>query len=334
MNTPVPSAIAPLEDRFGRRISYLRLSVTDRCDLRCSYCRPKHFDGYAEPDNWLRFAEIQRVVAAFCRMGVVRVRLTGGEPLLRRGLARLAGELSALPGLHDLSLTTNGTQLATHAQSLRGAGIARINISLDSLNRKQVHAICGRDSLDAIMAGMMAAKDAGFCPIKINMVAMRNVNAHEIEPMAAFCLENGFILRLIEVMPVGDAGRNTALLPLDQLRPALISRFSLEPSSLELGGGPARYWQTADGRGQIGFITAMSQHFCASCNRVRLSVEGTLYLCLGQTERFELRPLLRQGIDDQALEAALREAIGLKPERHEFLEQPGKIMRFMSQTGG
>lgn len=329
------TGIPLLQDRFERRIDYLRLSLTDRCDLRCSYCRPKRFNGYAEPKNWLTFEEIQRVVAAFARMGVGRVRLTGGEPLLRRNIVELVGNLSALPGVHDLSLSTNATRLAQFADDLKAAGLARINVSLDSLDRHCMQQVSGRDSLDAIMSGIMAGKAAGLTPVKINMVAMRGVNEHEIERMAAFCLEHDFILRLIEAMPIGEAGRNTAYLSLDEVRPQLVERFALQPSATsELGGGPARYWETADGRGRIGFITPISQHFCASCNRVRLSVEGTLYLCLGQEERFELRPLLRDGISDSGLEAAIRQAIELKPQQHEFLSAPQKIVRFMSQTGG
>ncbi|TDR79642.1 GTP 3',8-cyclase MoaA [Paludibacterium purpuratum] len=326
--------VAPLQDRFGRRIDYLRLSLTDRCDLRCSYCRPREFDGYAEPDTWLTFDEIERVVAAFSRMGAGRIRLTGGEPLLRNNLVGLVGRLSSLPGIRDLSLSTNATQLAKHAQSLKAAGLARINVSLDSLDRACVRAVSGRDSLDAAMAGIMAGKAAGLTPIKINMVAMRGINEHEIERMAAFCFEHDFILRLIEAMPIGEAGRNTAYLPLDEVRQRLVKRFGLVPSSVELGGGPARYWESADGRGRVGFITPISQHFCATCNRVRLSVDGTLYLCLGQEERYELRPLLRAGVDDAGLDAAIRAAIELKPHSHDFIAAPEKIIRFMSQTGG
>lgn len=323
-----------LRDRYGRRIDYLRLSVTDRCDLRCSYCRPRAFDGYAEPGDWLDFSEIRRVTAAFARMGVGHLRLTGGEPLLRRNLVDLVRDLAALPGIEDLSLSTNATQLAKHAVALKAAGLTRINVSLDSLDRECVREVCGRDSLDDIMAGIMAGKAAGLTPVKLNMVAMRGVNEHEIERMAAFCLENGFILRLIEAMPVGEAGRNASYLPLDGVRERLVRRFSLTPSSAELGGGPARYWETSDGRGCIGFITPISQHFCATCNRVRMSVDGTLYLCLGQEETFALRPLLRAGIDDAGLEAAIRQAVDLKPHSHDFVSAPTRIMRFMSQTGG
>ncbi|WP_269531826.1 GTP 3',8-cyclase MoaA [Chitinimonas sp. BJYL2] len=329
-----PSHDQPLIDRFGRRIDYLRLSVTDRCDLRCSYCLPRGFDGYAEPEHWLTFDEIERVVGLFAKLGVRRVRLTGGEPLLRRNLPLLAGRLAALPGLTDLSLSTNATQLARHADALHAAGVRRLNISLDSLKRDCVTQLSGRDSLPAVLDGLAAADAAGFAPIKLNMVALKGVNEDEIDAMAAFCIERGYILRLIETMPMGDTGRNAQYLDLGPVREQLVQRFGLVPQAQELGGGPARYWQTADGRGQIGFITPISQHFCASCNRVRLSVEGTLYLCLGNEDKLELRPLLRGGASDADLIAALRGAIELKPERHEFVTQPGKVVRFMSMTGG
>ncbi|MBC3884752.1 GTP 3',8-cyclase MoaA [Undibacterium griseum] len=337
MDTTAPHSqnhVSALTDRFGRRVSYLRLSVTDRCDLRCSYCMPKGFSGFEEPENWLRFDEIERVVAAFSRMGVARVRLTGGEPLLRRNLPQLVSRLSQLPGLQDISLSTNATQLHKHARALRDAGVSRINVSLDSLDKACMQQITGRDSFGSIMAGLQAGKQAGFMPIKLNMVVMRGVNDHEISRMARFCFEEGFILRLIETMPMGATGRDSQYLDIGPVREQLVREFDLVPAAAELGGGPARYWSTRDGRGTIGFISPISQHFCATCNRVRLSVDGTLYMCLGQDEKFALRPLLRAGISDAGLDAAIRSAIELKPERHEFTEQPLKIVRFMSQTGG
>ncbi|MFM9434267.1 GTP 3',8-cyclase [Janthinobacterium sp. CG_23.3] len=323
-----------LRDRFGRTIDYLRLSVTDRCDLRCSYCIPKGFRGFEEPRHWLTFDEIERLLAAFVRLGTTRVRLTGGEPLLRRDLPLLAGRLSALPGLRDLSLSTNATQLARHAEALKCAGVGRINVSLDSLERGCMESITGRDSLAPILAGLRAGKAAGFAPIKINMVAMRGVNEEQIDDMVEFCIEQQFILRLIEAMPMGATGRDTAYLDLGPIQARLQRKFGLVAQAAELGGGPARYLATPDGRGSIGFITPMSQHFCASCNRVRLAVDGTLYLCLGQEEKFEFRPLLRGGASDAELEAAIRAAIELKPRQHDFSAQPGKILRFMAQTGG
>jgi cyclic pyranopterin phosphate synthase len=323
-----------LQDRFGRSIDYVRLSVTDRCDLRCNYCMPKGFRGFEEPKDWLTFDEIERLLAIFVRLGTRRVRLTGGEPLLRRNLPELARKLSSLPGLQDLSLSTNATQLGKHAAALHAAGVDRINVSLDSLDRACMQQITGRDSLQPILDGLMAGKAAGFDPIKINMVAMRGVNDGQIEAMAAFCIEQQFILRLIEAMPMGSTGRNASYMPLTAVRERLARQFDLVPQALELGGGPARYLATRDGRSSIGFITPMSQHFCASCNRVRLSVDGTLYLCLGQEEQFAFGPMLRGGATDAELEAAIRAAIELKPQQHDFNTQPDKIIRFMAQTGG
>ncbi len=323
-----------LRDRFGRSIEYLRLSVTDRCDLRCTYCIPKGFRGFEEPEHWLTFDEIERLVGAFARLGTRRVRLTGGEPLLRRGVVDLSRRLAAIPGVDDLSMSTNATQLAKHARALRAAGVGRINVSLDSLDRACTERITGRDSHASILEGLMVAKAAGFGPIKINMVAMRGVNDGEIDDMVDFCIRNDFLLRLIEVMPVGATGRDAAYLDLAEVQARLRQRFGLVPQAAELGGGPARYLSTPDGRASIGFITPMSQHFCATCNRVRLAVDGTLYLCLGQDEKFEFRPLLRGGASDAELEAAIRQAIELKPHRHDFNSRPEKIIRFMAQTGG
>ncbi|MDD2721835.1 MAG: GTP 3',8-cyclase MoaA [Gallionella sp.] len=322
-----------LQDRFGRSIDYLRLSVTDRCDLRCSYCMPQGFNDYGEPVDWLTFEEITRVVAAFTRLGTSKFRLTGGEPLLRRNISELAARLKRIEGVEDLSLSTNATQLARHAAALKAAGVSRLNVSLDSLCAERVLNITRRDALASVLDGLVVAKSAGFAPIKINMVVMAGVNEDEITAMADFCLEHGFVLRLIETMPVGDTGRNAGFVDLQPIRKQLQSRYGMV-DGLVAGGGPARYLVTADGRFSIGFITPMSQHFCETCNRVRLTVDGTLYLCLGDDSKFELRPLLRSGISDAGLESAIREAIELKPEKHEFREQPGKIIRIMSATGG
>lgn len=326
--------MSKLIDRFGRHIDYLRLSVTDRCDLRCSYCMPKGFRDFEEPEHWLTFDELERLIGIFARIGVGRVRITGGEPLLRRNLPELAGRLSALPGLRDLSLSTNATQLDRHADALKQAGISRINVSLDSLKAERFAKICGRDSYSKVMSGLLAAKSAGFAPIKINMVAMKGENDDEIDNMVEFCHEHGFILRLIEAMPMGDTGRNTQYLDLQPIADRLKHKYGLIEHSTPLGAGPARYLGSADGQFNVGFITPISQHFCATCNRVRLSVDGTLYMCLGQEERYEFRPLLRGGASDAEIEAAIRDAIELKPERHEFREQPLKLVRFMSMTGG
>jgi len=323
-----------LIDPFGRRIEYVRLSVTDRCDLRCFYCLPKGFKEFQEPDNWLSFAEIERVIGTFGALGVRRVRLTGGEPLTRHNLPELASRLAALPGIEDLSLSTNATRLDKHAVALKAAGVTRINVSLDSLRPDRFKTITG-GRLDKVLSGLMAAKAAGFAPIKINMVALRGVNDDEFEDMVAFCIEHGFTLRFIETMPMGKTGRDAAdnYIDLQDVKRRLGERYELIPGVMP-GGGPARYVRVAGTELRIGFITPISQHFCATCNRVRLSAEGTLYLCLGQDDKVELRPLLRAGISDAELQQAIAQAIMIKPERHEFKEKPQQVVRFMSVTGG
>jgi cyclic pyranopterin phosphate synthase len=323
-----------LIDQFGRSIDYVRVSVTDRCDLRCTYCMPKHFRDFHEPEEWLSFDELERVVAAFTRLGTRRIRLTGGEPLVRKNLPELAARLFSLPGLEDLSLSTNATRMSKYADELRQAGISRINVSLDSLQPDTFKQLTG-GKLQKVLDGLMAAKQAGFGPIKINMVLMKGSNDHEVEDMVEFCGEHGFTLRFIETMPVGDMGREAShsYVDLQEIKQRLQQRFELVPGVMP-GGGPARYMRVADTDITIGFITPMSQHFCATCNRVRLSVDGTIYTCLGQEHNFELRPLLRAGISDAELEQAIRQAIDMKPERHEFNEKPEKVLRFMSYTGG
>ncbi len=358
-----------LIDPFGRTIEYLRLSVTDRCDLRCRYCMPRGFKDYEEPADWLTFDEIEHIVRVFAGMGVNRVRLTGGEPLLRRDLPTLAARLRAISGIDDLSLSTNATRLARQAHALRQAGITRLNVSLDSLRRERVRALSGRDVLDEVLAGLAAAQAAGFGPVKINMVVVNGVNDDEVETMVEFCRDRSFVLRLIEPMPIGESGRGVTGSGLQPLIQRLQARFDLvdaavpdhggrsrhpasrdtgtslyggrsrHPASRDTGtslygGGPARYLRSRDGRIHVGFITPISQHFCAACNRVRLSVDGGLYLCLGQNDKVELRPLLRAGAPDGVLEATLLAAISRKPERHEFRDAPDKIVRIMAQTGG
>jgi GTP 3',8-cyclase len=323
-----------LTDPFGRRISYLRLSVTDRCDLRCGYCLPKGFKGFEEPEHWLTFQEIGRVVGAFTALGVRHVRITGGEPLVRRDLPDLAARLSALPGLDDLSISSNCTRMESLAEPLYRAGVRRLNVSLDSLRAEVFKEITGGD-LGKVLRGIAAARDVGFAPIRVNTVAMRGVNDDEIEEILAYCADNGFTLRLIETMPMGATGQaaQDRYLDLQTLRRRLEERFELIPDILP-GGGPARYYRVGATETRIGFITPISQHFCETCNRVRLTVDGTLYLCLGQDNSYELRPLLRDGIGDADLVEHLRRAIALKPERHEFKERPEKVIRFMSATGG
>jgi cyclic pyranopterin phosphate synthase len=323
-----------LTDPFNRTIEYVRLSVTDKCNLRCFYCLPKHFSDFEQPEHWLSFDEIERVIAAFADLGVARVRITGGEPLVRKDLPVLARRLSALAGIDDLSLSTNAVLLDKHAHALRDGGVTRINVSLDTLKPERFEQITG-GKLQPVLDGLIAASDAGFTPIKINMVAMKGINDDEFEDMVEFCLEHGFTLRFIETMPVGDTGVDVGrhYLSLKHVKKNLAEKYDLIPGVMP-GGGPARYAQIRNTNLRIGFITPISQHFCETCNRVRLSVDGTLYLCLGQDHKYELRPLLRQGISDDGLKNAIIEAIAIKPEKHEFRDKPGQIVRFMSMTGG
>jgi cyclic pyranopterin phosphate synthase len=329
MSAPLPR----LRDRFGRTIDYLRVSVTDRCDLRCSYCMPRGYSDFEDREHCLDDDEIVRVVGVFAALGVHRVRLTGGEPLLRRGLVDLASRLTRLEGIEDLSLSTNATRLTHLAAPLREAGVSRLNVSLDSLRGDRVERITGRDVRDRVLDGLMAARQAGFEPIKVNMVVQQGVNDDEVDDIAAFCRDRGFVLRLIETMPIGDAGRHAAYTDLQPIRLRLQKRFRLLDAAMP-GGGPARYLKSPDGRFTIGFITPRSQHFCETCNRVRLSVDGTLYMCLGQEFGMPLRPLLRAGASDDDLTTAVLKAIELKPRQHDFNEAPAKVMRVMARTGG
>jgi cyclic pyranopterin phosphate synthase len=332
MSTPSPSTA--LIDPFGRRVEYVRLSVTDKCNMRCFYCIPQGFTGFEEPENWLGFDEIERLITAFASLGVRRVRLTGGEPLVRRNLPELAARLSAIDGIEDLSLSTNAALLRQHAGALRDAGVSRINVSLDSLDPERFRQIT-RGDLERVLAGLMEARRVGLSPVKINMVAMKGVNDGEFESMVDFCLENGFTLRLIETMPVGDTGRDAVdrYIDLQEVRARLASRYELIPDVMP-GGGPARYVRVGGTEMRIGFITPISQHFCETCNRVRLAVDGTLYLCLGQEDKVEFRPMLRDGASHEELRDAIVRALALKPERHEFRERPEQVIRIMSQTGG
>ena len=330
----VPTSQAGLVDAFGRKIDYLRVSVTDRCDLRCQYCLPKRFHDFSEPDNWLTLTEQLQVIQAFAELGVKRIRLTGGEPLLRKNLTKFVRGIAALPQIEDISLSTNGTQLTKHAAALKEAGLQRLNISLDSLDRTCLTEITGSDSLPAVMAGIAAAQHAGFKQIKINMVVLANIAMTAYEQMVDYCFSQGLTLRMIEAMPIGQTGQQTPYTSLQHIQAQLIERYRLMPAAQELGGGPARYWQTKDGQHFIGFITPISQHFCASCNRLRLSVEGDLHLCLGQNDHVPLRAILRQGVSIDTLKNHLLQAVAKKPEKHDFVQQPHKIMRFMASTGG
>ena len=323
-----------LIDPFGRQIKYLRVSVTDRCDLRCHYCLPKGFNDFQEPEEWLNFNEVSRIIAAFARLGATQVRLTGGEPLVRNQFPELVSQITAIPELTDLSLSTNATRLAKQALLLKQAGIQRINVSLDTLNEEKFKNIT-QGKLQKVLDGLQSAKQAGIKPIKINMVVMKGVNDNEVEDMVRYCIDNGFTLRFIETMPMGDTGRDASnqYISLQTIKKQLAEKFELIPTQMR-GGGPARYYHIANTDINIGFITPISQHFCETCNRVRLTVDGTLHLCLGQEHSYPLREILRNGVTDDELEQHIIKAIALKPENHEFSDNPSKLVRFMSQTGG
>jgi GTP 3',8-cyclase len=333
----VPSG-APLIDRYGRRITYLRVSVTDRCDFRCVYCMAEDMQFLPKRDI-LSFEEIETIVSAFIARGVRKIRLTGGEPLVRRDIMRLVESVGSRigHGLEELTLTTNGSQLRRYAQGLAAAGVRRINVSLDTLDEARFRAITRRGRIADVLDGIDAAAEAGL-RIKINMVAMRGVNEDEIEPMMAWAHGRGFGLTLIEGMPLGEVGidRVESYLPLRELRARLMRKYLLEPTGHRTGG-PARYDFVRETGGLLGFITPMSHNFCESCNRVRLTATGQLYMCLGQEDMVDLRRVLRSD-GPAALDAALDRAMQLKPKGHDFVldrdhHEPA-LARHMSVTGG
>jgi GTP 3',8-cyclase len=337
MNSTVPPA-RPLVDRYGRHISYLRISVTDRCDFRCVYCMAEDMT-FLPKREVLSFEEIETIAGAFIDRGATRIRLTGGEPLVRRDIMDLVGTLGARigQGLDELTITTNGSQLAKHADGLAAAGVKRINVSLDTLDEARFAAITRRGRLPDVMAGIEAAQAAGIA-IKINMVAMRGVNDDEIEPMMAWAHGRNMGLTLIEGMPLGEVGidRVDSYLPLRELHDQLARRYTLEKLSKRTGG-PARYVHVAETGGVLGFITPMSHNFCESCNRVRLTATGQLFMCLGQDDQVNLRDALRDG-GAAALDAALDQAMLLKPKGHDFVldrsNTAPSVARHMSVTGG
>lgn len=323
-----------MQDSFGRNISYLRLSVTDRCDLRCFYCLPRDHRDFVTPESWLKPDEVSRVVRIFNSLGVDHVRLTGGEPLVRRELPEIVQGIAAVEGLRDLSLSTNATRMNLFAERLHAAGIRRLNISLDTLDPVMFKQITGGE-LSRVLRGIDAAVEAGFSPIKINMVVMKGLNHDQVGKMIDYCGERGLSLRLIETMPIGQGGRDASehYISLKTIENALRKDYQLQPAAMQ-GSGPARYFQVDDRDQIIGFITPQSQHFCDTCNRVRLSVDGDLHLCLAQEDKLPLRPLLRDGSSDEQIRQAIVTAIARKPERHHFNEVPEQIIRPMSALGG
>ncbi|WP_118134393.1 GTP 3',8-cyclase MoaA [Oceanicella sp. SM1341] len=330
-----------LTDPFERDISYLRVSVTDRCDFRCQYCMAEHMT-FLPKKELLSLEELDRLCSQFVRLGVRKLRITGGEPLVRRGIMgffNAMGRHLESGALEELTLTTNGSQLRRHAADLYAAGVRRVNVSLDTLDEAKFAEITRWGRLAQVLDGIDAAQEAGL-KIKINAVALKGFNDVEIHRMVEWCGARGFDLTFIEVMPMGemDADRLDQYWPLDAVRAELATRWRLSESSHRTGG-PARYMRVEETGGRIGFITPLTHNFCESCNRVRLTCTGQLYMCLGQDDDADLRAVLRANpSDDAPLEAAIREAISRKPEGHDFdysrREVRGEVSRHMSVTGG
>jgi cyclic pyranopterin phosphate synthase len=324
-------------DPFGRRVTYLRVSVTDRCDFRCVYCMAETMT-FLPRTEVLTLEELDRLASAFVAKGVRKLRLTGGEPLVRRNIMWLIRSLSRHlgNGLDELTLTTNGSQLARHADELADCGVARINVSLDTLEADKFRTITRRGDLAQVMRGIDAAERAGL-KIKINTVALRDVNEDEIEDIIRWAHGRGFDLTLIETMPLGEIGadRVEQYLPLSLLRARIEQHFTFDDDPYR-SGGPARYVSVRETGGRLGFITPMTHNFCESCNRVRVTCTGTLYMCLGQEDSADLRAPLRASRDDALLHAAIDAAIARKPKGHDFVIGRGErpLMRSMSVTGG
>jgi GTP 3',8-cyclase len=329
-----------LVDPFGRAITYLRVSVTDRCDFRCVYCMAENMS-FLPKAEVLTLEELDRLCSAFVARGVRKLRLTGGEPLVRRGIMTLVTSLSRhlrSGALDELTLTTNGSQLAKYADALKDAGVKRLNVSLDTLDAEKFRAITRWGSLDQVLAGIDAAQTSGL-KVKINAVALKGVNEDEFPQLIEWAHGRGMDLTLIEVMPLGEIGqgRLDQYLPLSVVRARLAERFSLEDIDYRTGG-PARYVRVAETGGRLGFITPLTHNFCESCNRVRITCTGMLYMCLGQEDSADLRKPLRASEGNDLLFAAIDEAIGRKPKGHDFVidrrHRRPALARHMSVTGG
>ena len=328
-----------LVDPFGRHVTYLRVSVTDRCDFRCTYCMAEDMTFLPRRDL-LSLEELDRLCSAFIAMGVRKLRITGGEPLVRRNIMWLFERLGrhlASGALDDLTLTTNASQLARYAAALHDAGVRRVNVSLDTLDPAKFTAITRRGRIDQVLAGIDAAIAAGLA-VKINTVALRGINDTEFDDLIRFAGARGCDLTLIETMPMGeiDADRTAHYLPLGAVRADLAGRWTLEETDYR-SGGPARYVRIRETGRRLGFITPLTHNFCESCNRVRLTCTGTLFMCLGQEDSADLRAPLRAGGDDAALKAAIRAAIARKPRGHDFVIDRASapaLSRHMSVTGG
>lgn len=326
-----------LIDQFGRQVDYIRLSITDRCDFRCQYCMSEDMT-FLPRDEVLSLEECARIVRTFVQLGVTKVRITGGEPLVRKNALWLFEEIGHLQGLDELVLTTNGSQLSKHASALKQAGVKRINISLDSLDAERFKEITRIGDLDKVLHGLEAAIAVGFDGIKLNTVLMRDTNDDEAEDLVSFAIDHHIDISFIEEMPLGDVNHqrdSTFVSNADTLK-RLQSKYPLIPST-HTSGGPARYWQVANTATKIGFISPHSHNFCESCNRVRISCKGELFLCLGQDDKVDLMPLLREyPNDDTPLRDAILNSMTFKPKGHDFdlKRATPAVVRFMSHTGG
>ena len=328
---------ARLVDRFGRAVDYVRLSVTDRCDFRCVYCMAEDMV-FVPRSEVLSLEELYRVAKAFTALGVRKIRLTGGEPLVRHNVMHLVEQLGVLPGLEHLVITTNGSQLDKYAEPLKAAGVQRINISLDSLDPDKFRRITRTGDLEQVLRGIDAVRSAGFLRTKINAVILKGRNDDEILDLVDFALARELDLCFIEEMPLGlidDHDRALTFCSSEEVRAIIAGKYSLTPSD-ETTGGPSRYWAVTGSDSRIGFISPHSHNFCHLCNRVRVTVEGRLLLCLGNEHSLDLRALLRDpAVDDEQLQQAIAGAMDLKPEKHHFdLEDEPDIVRFMNTTGG
>ena len=325
-----------LVDPFGRTIDYLRLSVTDRCNLRCTYCMAEDMT-FLPKQQILSLEEHHDTAAAFVELGIRKIRLTGGEPLIRRNIVKLVSLLTALPGLDEVTMTTNGLLLPTMAQPLKEAGLSRLNISIDSLKSERFKQLTRVGNLEEVIAGINAATVAGFKKVKLNAVIMAGFNDDEVIDLAKFAVDQGLDISFIEEMPLGEIDSHQRVktqITSSNLREKLASEFNLI-NSAETTGGPSRYLQVANSDSKIGFISPMSNNFCESCNRVRLTAEGRLLLCLGNEHSMDLRELLRSYPGDRnLLKSKITEALKTKPERHYFDPEQVDILRFMNMTGG
>ncbi len=324
-----------LVDKYGRRITYVRLSITDRCDFRCTYCMSEEMT-FLPRHEVMSLEECLRVATVFVALGVSKLRITGGEPLVRKGALWLIERLGALPGLENLVMTTNGSQLDRFAVQLKAAGVKRLNISLDTLKPERFKQITRIGDVNKVLKGIEAARAAGFRRTKLNAVMMRGINDDEFIDLVQYAIDHELDISFIEEMPLGDIhGRQTTYISSEETRAMLAQRFQLEEST-ENSGGPARYWRVAGSETRVGFISPHSHNFCDSCNRVRITAKGELYPCLGQNDAMHLLPALRASEDNTGLHQAIIDSMGIKPFGHDFTAQMDapQVIRFMSMTGG